>query len=120
MLDLLQTESTVRDVPDASCLTVSDGVVEFKDVSFSYSPNHPPILKNISFKVPKGHTVALVGSSGAGKSTIIKLLFRFYDVGSGRITIDGQDVRDVSQRSLRQHIGVSHKCSRASVPSFDC
>ncbi len=74
-------------------------------MSFSYGPDRP-ILKQISFHVPAGKTVAIVGSSGAGKSTIGRLLFRFYDVGEGRITIDGQDIRAIQQDSLRRTIGV--------------
>jgi ABC-type transport system involved in Fe-S cluster assembly fused permease/ATPase subunit len=79
--------------------------VSFKDVHFAYDPARP-ILKGVSFEVPAGKTVAIVGPSGAGKSTISRLLFRFYDVQSGSIVIDGQDVRDVTQDSLRAAIGM--------------
>ena len=75
------------------------------NVSFSYDARQPAI-RNVSFTVPKGKTVALVGPSGGGKSTILRLLFRFYDVQSGRILVDGQDIRSIRQSSLRRHIGV--------------
>jgi len=86
-------------------LKVTEGSVIFENVGFSYDPRHPA-LNNISFEIPKGKTVALVGPSGGGKSTILRLLFRFYEVNSGRILIDGQDIRSVKQESLRRNIGV--------------
>ena len=79
--------------------------MRFDDVQFAYDPERP-ILKGLSFEVPAGKTVAIVGPSGAGKSTISRLLFRFYDVSGGRILIDGQDIRDVTQASLRAAIGM--------------
>ena len=105
MFDLLDVPEEIVDRPGARPLAVSDGAIRFDDVQFSYDPNRP-ILKGISFEVPAGKTVAIVGPSGAGKSTISRLLFRFYDVQSGSVTIDGQDVRDVTQKSLRSAIGM--------------
>ena len=105
MFDLLDVKEEVTDREGASALVVSDGKVTFDDVHFSYDANRP-ILKGISFEVPAGKTVAIVGPSGAGKSTISRLLFRFYDVQQGSIRIDGQDIRDVTQESLRAAIGM--------------
>ncbi|MCK9554056.1 ABC transporter ATP-binding protein/permease [Aquamicrobium sp.] len=105
MFDLLDVEEEVTDSPAAVPLEVAAGKVEFRDVQFAYEPNRQ-ILKGISFEVPAGKTVAIVGPSGAGKSTISRLLFRFYDVQSGSILIDGQDVREVTQESLRAAIGM--------------
>ncbi len=84
---------------------MSAGNIRFKDVRFAYDPERQ-ILKGLSFEVPAGKTVAIVGPSGAGKSTISRLLFRLYDVSGGRILIDGQDIRDVTQDSLRASIGM--------------
>ena len=105
MFDLLEVDAEIEDAPDAKELVVSKGAISFKDVHFAYDPARQ-ILKGISFEVPAGHTVAVVGPSGAGKSTISRLLYRFYDVQSGSITIDGQDVRGVTQKSLRAAIGM--------------
>jgi ABC-type transport system involved in Fe-S cluster assembly fused permease/ATPase subunit len=105
MFDLLDVKEEVTDREGASALVVSYGKVTFDDVHFSYDANRP-ILKGVSFEVPAGKTVAIVGPSGAGKSTISRLLFRFYDVQQGSIRIDGQDVRDVTQESLRAVIGM--------------
>ncbi len=105
MFDLLDVKEEVTDRDGASALVVSDGKVTFDDVHFSYDANRP-ILKGISFEVPAGKTVAIVGPSGAGKSTISRLLFRFYDAQQGSIRIDGQDIRDVTQESLRAAIGM--------------
>jgi ABC-type transport system involved in Fe-S cluster assembly fused permease/ATPase subunit len=105
MFDLLNVPEEIQDQPDAPPLTVNGGEIVFDNVSFAYGSDRP-ILKDISFHVPAGKTVAIVGSSGAGKSTIGRLLFRFYDVSKGCITIDGQDIRTIRQDSLRQAIGV--------------
>ncbi|HSG94323.1 MAG TPA: ABC transporter ATP-binding protein/permease [Afifellaceae bacterium] len=105
MFALLTVEPEVRDKPDAKPLAVTDGAIRFEDVSFRYDVERP-ILKGISFDVPAGAMVAIVGPSGAGKSTISRLLFRFYDVSEGHILIDGQDLRDVQQESLRAAIGM--------------
>ncbi|UDQ89038.1 ABC transporter ATP-binding protein/permease [Xanthobacter autotrophicus] len=105
MFAVLQVAPEVTDRPGAPDLVVSGGTVRFEDVRFSYDAGRE-ILKGISFEVPAGRTVAIVGPSGAGKSTLSRLLFRFYDVSGGRITIDGQDLREVSQESLRAAIGM--------------
>jgi ABC-type transport system involved in Fe-S cluster assembly fused permease/ATPase subunit len=105
MFKVLDVPAEVVDKPGAPALDVKAGVIRFEDVHFSYDPDRA-ILRGISFEVPAGRTIAIVGPSGAGKSTISRLLFRFYDVGAGRITIDGQDIRDVTQASLRQRIGM--------------
>jgi len=105
MFVLLEREREVADAPDAAALQVPAGTVRFEDVSFAYDPARP-ILKGVSFEIPAGKTVAVVGASGAGKSTLARLLYRFYDVTGGRITIDGQDIRQVQQASLRRAIGI--------------
>ncbi len=105
MFDLLEQPAEVSDKPDAKVLKVQGGAVELRDVHFGYDPERV-ILKGVSLKVAAGETVAIVGSSGSGKSTIGRLLFRFYDVTQGALLIDGQDVRDVTQVSLHDAIGV--------------
>jgi ATP-binding cassette, subfamily B, heavy metal transporter len=105
MFDVLAKNPEVKDIPGAQPLRVTQGAVRFDNVHFSYDPERA-ILKGLSFEVPAGKTVAIVGPSGAGKSTISRLLFRLYDVGSGRILIDGQDIRAVTQTSLRASIGM--------------
>jgi ATP-binding cassette, subfamily B, heavy metal transporter len=105
MFEVLEREPEIEDVADAKPLLVTAGNVRFEDVRFSYDAERP-ILKGLSFEVPAGKTVAIVGPSGAGKSTISRLLFRLYDVSSGRILIDGQDIRNVTQASLRAQIGM--------------
>jgi ATP-binding cassette subfamily B protein len=105
MFDLMGRPREVEDRPDARVLDVVAGQVRFDHVSFAYNPDRP-ILHDVSFTIPAGKTVAAVGSSGAGKSTLARLLFRFYDVGAGSIKIDGQDIRQVTQDSLRAAIGV--------------
>ncbi len=105
MFTLLGRDPEIKDKPGAPPLVVHSGTIRFEDVRFSYEPARP-ILKGLTFEVPAGRTVAIVGPSGAGKSTVSRLLFRFYDVSGGRITIDGQDLRDVAQASLRNAIGM--------------
>ena len=105
MFDLLNVEAEIADAPDAAPLEVEAGNIRFEDVNFHYDDDRR-ILKGVTFDVPAGKTVAIVGPSGAGKSTISRLLFRFYDVTGGRILIDGQDVRQVTQESLRAAIGM--------------
>ncbi len=105
MFDLLEQPAEVQDKAGAQALQVSGGRVVLQNVSFGYDAARP-ILKGISLEVEPGQTVAIVGSSGSGKSTIGRLLFRFYDVGGGALLIDGQDVRDVTQESLHAQIGV--------------
>src|SRR6202023_3391263 len=102
---ILGREPEIEDRPGAQPLEVRHGAIRFDNVSFSYDPERE-ILKGLSFEVPAGRTVAVVGPSGAGKSTISRLLFRLYDISGGRITIDGQDIRDVTQASLRAAIGM--------------
>ena len=105
MFGVLSRNPEVKDIPGARPLIVTTGSVRFDDVRFSYDPERQ-ILKGLSFEVPAGKTVAIVGPSGAGKSTISRLLFRLYDVSGGRILIDGQDIRNVTQSSLRASIGM--------------
>src|SRR5262249_40485219 len=105
MFAILWLKPEIEDGPGARPLAVPRGAIRFEDVTFAYDPDRE-ILNGISFDVPAGHTVAVVGPSGAGKSTISRLLFRFYDVPGGRILIDGQDIRDVTQKSLRAAIGM--------------
>ena len=105
LFDLMQLAPDVSDLPNAPDLLATNGEIEFRDVDFHYQPERE-ILHGLSFRVPAGHKVAVVGHSGAGKSTIARLLFRFYDVTGGSIAIDGQDIRDVTQQSLRAAIGI--------------
>jgi ATP-binding cassette subfamily B protein len=105
MFALLDVPAEVRDAPDAAPLALGAGEIRFEDVRFGYRPDRE-ILKGISFTVPPGRMLAIVGPTGAGKSTISRLLFRFYDVTGGRVLVDGQDVRGLTQHSLRAAIGV--------------
>ncbi len=105
MLELLDVEQEIADAPGAGPLRVNGASVRFEGVDFGYDSRRP-ILHAVSFEVPAGKTVAFVGASGAGKSTISRLLYRFYDVDAGAVTIDGQDVREVTQASLRAAIGI--------------
>jgi ATP-binding cassette subfamily B protein len=105
MFRLLSENREIEDKPDARPLAVAGAGIRFEHVDFSYDGKRE-ILKDVSFEVPAGKKVAVVGLSGSGKSTLARLLFRFYDVGRGRITIDGQDLRDVTQESVRAALGV--------------
>jgi len=105
MFSLLHEHREIADAPDAKVLQVGSAEVRFEQVSFAYAPDRQ-ILFDVSFAIPAGNTVAVVGSSGAGKSTLSRLLFRFYDVQQGRILINGQDIRGVTQTSLRAAIGI--------------
>jgi ATP-binding cassette subfamily B protein len=102
---LLETPQEVTDSPAATDLVVKQANISFEHVAFAYQ-NERPILRDVSFKIAAGHKVAIVGHSGAGKSTISRLLYRFYDITSGRILIDGQDISQVTQSSLRKAIGI--------------
>jgi len=105
MFELIEVNAEIKDAPTAQALSPSQWEVEFKDVNFQYTKD-VGLLKNVSFKIPPGHTVAVVGPSGSGKSTLSRLLFRFYDPTSGSIRIGGQDIKSVTQKSLRQSIGI--------------
>jgi ATP-binding cassette, subfamily B, heavy metal transporter len=105
MFVLMEKEREVADKPGALPLARSDPTVRFENVSFAYEPARP-ILHHVSFEIPAGKTVAVVGPSGSGKSTLARLMYRFYDVQQGRITIGGQDIREVTQASVRQAIGI--------------
>jgi ABC-type transport system involved in Fe-S cluster assembly fused permease/ATPase subunit len=105
MFSLLDEHREIADAPNATTMQVGRAAVRFDHVSFSYAPDRQ-ILFDVSFAIPAGHTVAVVGASGAGKSTLSRLLFRFYDVQQGRILINGQDIRGVTQTSLRAAIGI--------------
>jgi ATP-binding cassette subfamily B protein len=105
MFELMEENAEVKDSPGAKPLALGGGEVVFENVSFAYDSRRP-VLKDVSFAVRPGQSVAIVGQSGAGKSTISRLLFRFYDVTGGRVLIDGQDIRDVTQKSVRAAIGM--------------
>jgi ATP-binding cassette subfamily B protein len=105
MFSILARDPEIKDKPGTKPLRVSRGEIRFENVEFSYEPERP-ILKGLTFEVPAGRTVAIVGPSGAGKSTISRLLFRFYDVTGGRILVDGRDISEVTQASLRAAIGM--------------
>jgi len=105
LFNLLDQDQEITDTTDSQELVIHDAEICFDKVNFSYE-NSRQILFNVSFTMPCGVTTAVVGHSGSGKSTILRLLFRFYDVNTGRITIDGQDIRSVKQSSIRQAIGI--------------
>ena len=105
MFDLMEVAPEIRDKPGAPALKIAGGEISFDHVTFAYDPRRP-ILKDVSFTVPRGKMVAIVGTTGSGKSTVARLLFRYYDIGEGTISIDGQDIRDVTQDSLRGALGV--------------
>ena len=105
-LDVMETEPEIKDAPDAVELKDVKGRVCYEDVSFHYSDDEATVLSHVSIEIPAGKSVALVGPSGGGKTTICSLLPRFYDVTDGRITVDGQDIRSLTLKSLRSQIGV--------------
>ena len=105
LVKLLQKDTEIKDAPEATSLDVNAAQIEFDDVSFSYNQDRE-ILRDVSLTIPSGHKVAVVGASGAGKSTVARLLFRFYDVTEGAVRIDGQDVRECTQQSLHENIAV--------------
>lgn len=105
LFKLQEVNVSIKEKPNAKPLDFKGGEIKFENVSFGYHPDRL-ILKNASFTIPAGHKIAIVGPSGSGKSTILRLLFRFYDISEGKITIDGQDIRDVTLESLRKAIGV--------------
>ncbi|KAI1005636.1 Heavy metal tolerance protein [Podosphaera aphanis] len=105
LLELFNLKPTISDLPGAKPLKSGDGLVRFDHVSFAYD-SRKPTLKDVSFTVPPGKTIALVGETGGGKSTVLKLIDRFYDINSGSISIDGQDIRHVTISSIRERIGV--------------
>lgn len=103
---VIETDPEIKDAPDAKALENVRGHVAYENVSFHYSDDDTPVLTNVSFDIPAGRSIALVGPSGSGKTTICNLLPRFYDITGGRITIDGQDVRTLTLKSLRSQIGI--------------
>ena len=105
MMDVIEQAPEVADMPGARDLAISGGAIRFDNVRFHYDPERP-ILEGVTFEVPAGKMVAIVGPSGAGKSTVSRILLRFYDVAGGHVTIDGQDIREVTQASVRRAIGV--------------
>jgi len=105
MFVLMEKDREIQDSPGSRPLAGRDATVRFEDVSFAYEPERP-ILKHVTFEIPAGKTVAVVGPSGSGKSTLARLLYRFYDVQQGRISIGGEDIREVTQSSVRQAIGI--------------
>jgi ATP-binding cassette, subfamily B, bacterial len=105
-MDILEVAPDLQDAPDAIELTGVEGTVEFRDVSFKYREDHNYVVKDLSLEIQAGEYVALVGSSGVGKTTLCSLIPRFYEVTAGRILLDGQDIRDVTLRSLRRNIGI--------------
>ena len=105
VMNILDEKPDIQDSPQAMALNLTKGVITFENVSFGYDPRRP-ILQDISFEIPAKKTVAIVGASGAGKSTIAKLLFRYNDISNGRILIDNQDIREVTQNSLQSAIGI--------------
>ena len=104
--EVVETDPEIVNAKDARPLKDAKGLVEYENVSFHYSDDDTPVLENVSFKIPAGKSIALVGPSGSGKSTICSLLPRFYDVTGGRITVDGKDVRELTLESLRNQIGI--------------
>ena len=105
-MEIMETQPDIVDEPGAIELNQVEGEIIFEDVAFRYQDTTADVFKNINLKVPAGEYVAIVGSSGVGKTTLCSLIPRFYDVFSGRITIDGKDIRTIQLKSLRKHIGI--------------
>lgn len=105
-MEVLEVEPDIQDAPNAKELTQVQGEIEFKNVNFKYKDDYDHVLKNISFKINVGEYVALVGPSGAGKTTLCSLIPRFYEVNAGKITIDGQNIKEIEVKSLRKNIGL--------------
>src|SRR5207245_8669741 len=106
IFSILDSEPTVRDAPNAAVLTSSQGRIDFENVTFRYAGTVTNAISNINLRVEPGKTYALVGASGAGKSTILSLILRLYDPSSGAVKIDGHDLRSITQQSLREQIGL--------------
>ncbi len=118
VMEILEVEPEVRDTPDAKELTDVRGNIEFRNVSFKYREGHDHVLKDISLDIPSGEYVALVGPSGAGKTTLCSLIPRFYEINAGEILIDGKNIKDVSLESLRRHIGVVQRMCTCLLARF--
>jgi ATP-binding cassette subfamily B protein len=103
--EIMNVQPSIQDAPDAQDLTETQGNIEFKDVSFRYESNLPPVLKNFNLKIPAGKKIGLIGETGVGKTTLTHLIPRFYEVDSGEISIDGVNINRYTQKSLRQNIG---------------
>ena len=106
VFEALEFEPEVKDAPEAEAMPPISGEVRFENLAFSYTPEAAPVLRDLSFTVRPGQMAALVGPSGAGKTTLVNLVMRFYDVTGGAVLIDGRDIRSVTQRSLRDQVGV--------------
>lgn len=106
IFQMMEEPLVIKDLPDAEELKITDGNLSFNNVTFSYGDNSPNILEDVSFDVKSGETIALVGPTGAGKSTVINLISRFYDINSGSITIDGKDIKHATLKSLRSQMGI--------------
>ena len=111
ILNLLEIDEKISEVPNPKPAKITQGKIEFKNVNFTYDIKLPPseqtqILENLSFTIEPGTSVGIVGQTGSGKSTIMRLLYRFYDVTGGQVLIDGQDIAEMSLRDLRNHIGI--------------
>ena len=105
-MDIMEVDPDLKDAPDAADVTQVQGHIEFRDVSFKYKEEHNHVVKHLSLEIQAGEYVALVGASGVGKTTLCSLIPRFYEVNAGKILLDGQDIRDITLRSLRRNIGV--------------
>jgi ATP-binding cassette subfamily B protein len=106
VFQVLDLKPEIADAPGAAPLEPGDGTLRFEEVGFAYGPEGRPVLQDVSFEVPRGRTLGVVGAPGSGKSTLAQLIPRFYDVTSGRITIGGRDIREVTLASLREYVGL--------------